>query len=102
MTDSEARAHRIILAAQASRERCACGEIHEDGHGITPAVIARMKAYLAANPGHRFAADEDAGILAVITAHDPVRPGPPEILAWSRDLIDLLDTIGAPPAADLS
>lgn len=104
MTDPDARARRVILAAQSNRdrERCVCGEIHEDGHGITPAVVARMRAYLAANPDHRFAADEDAGIIAVIIAKDPAAPGPPEILAWSRDLTALLDAIGAPPAADLS
>lgn len=90
----------VILAAQASQGRCVCGEVHEAG--ITPAVIARMKGYIAAHPGQQFAADEEAGIMAVIVTPDPAEPGPPHIIAWSRDLLALLDDIGAPPAADLS
>ena len=93
----------VILAARASRDRCVCGEVHEDpGDGVTPAVIARMRGYLAANPGHRFAVDDDAGIVAVITGHDPASPGTPEILAWSGDLIALLDSVDAPSTAGMS
>lgn len=89
-----------ICSARTSRERCLCGELHADG--ITPTVVARMKAYLAANPGQQFAFDDEAGILAVVIAPDPGDSGPPEIIGWARDLIELLDTIGAPSVAGLS
>jgi len=58
-----------------------------------------MKAYLALNPAHRFAVDEDEGIVAVIVLHES---GPPRLLARSGDLAALLDEIGAPAIADLS
>lgn len=89
----------MLSAARASRERCLCGEVHDDGDGITPALVARIRGYLAANPGHQIAYDDEAGIVAVIIARDP---GPPEVLAWSGCLVGLLDDIGAPPAAGLS
>lgn len=92
----------VIRSARNSTERCRCGEIHEDECGITPAVIARMMGDLGAHPGHQFAVDEEAGIVAVIAVHDPADPDQTEILARSEDLIELLDTIGAPAAADLS
>lgn len=89
-----------IAISQTNRERCVCGEVHEnDGDGVTPAVIVRMQAYLAENPGHQFAVDDEAGIAAVIIA---CGSGQPEVVAWSGDLIELLDHIGAPPAEDLT
>lgn len=89
-----------IVGAQTSRERCVCGEVHEtDGDGVTPDVIARMRAYLAENPGHQFAVDDEAGIVAVIIARDSRQP---EVVAWADDLIELLDHVGAPPAEGLS
>lgn len=88
----------VIDAAHARRARCACGEVHDDS-AIAPDVIARMQAYMAANPGHRFAVDEESGIVGVVILRDPE---PPEILARSEDLLELLDTIDAPSAADLS
>lgn len=79
------------------RDRCACGEIHPDG--VTPAMIARMKAYAAAHPDHQFAVDEEAGIIAVVI---PRPSGGLQVLAHSHDLTDLLDRIGAPSAGELS
>lgn len=90
---------RALSAAKASRERCLCGEVHPDGDGVTQGVTARMRGYLAANPGHQFAVDDEAGIVAVIIPRDP---GPPEVLAWSGDLIALLDQIEAPATESLS
>lgn len=92
-----------LLAAHADRGRCQCGEAHEDGSRVTSAEIARMKAYLAANPGHQFAVDEEAGIIAVIAVDPGVgEPGQPTVLAWSADLVVLLDEISAPTAESLS
>lgn len=88
-----------IAAARASRETCLCGEAHSDHDGITPALLARMRGYLAMNPGQQFAYDDEAGIVAVIIPHDPA---PPDIIAWSDSLPSLLDIISAPPAAELS
>lgn len=94
----------ILRAARAIRDRCVCGKTHPDGDGITPAVVGRMRAYLAGNPGHQFAVDEEAGIVAVVVAPAPApgAPGPPEIIAWSNDLLELLAQIDAPPAENLS
>lgn len=92
----------VICSARSSREGCLCGEVHPGGDGITPAVIARMRGYLAANPGHQFAVDDEAGIVAIVIPRASADPGPPEILAWSGDLLELLDSIDAPSAADLS
>lgn len=61
-----------------------------------------MKAYLALHPGHEFALDEEAGIVAVVLPPAPDAPGPPDVLAWSHNLLDLLDKVNAPPAASLS
>ena len=58
---------------------------------------ARMRAYLQAHPGRQFAYDE--GIVALLIA-DP--QGPPEVLAWSYHLAELLDLIGAPLAVNPS
>lgn len=94
----------ILDAARANRGRCLCGEVHGDD-GITPDVIARMLGYLAENPGHQFAVDEEAGIVAVIASRDPSDaddPGAPEIIARSEDLVELLDLVNAPPAESLS
>lgn len=82
------------------RDRCACGEPHEDDvTAVTPATTARMRAYLAANPAHQFAVDEDSGIVALIRPRDPVAP---EIIAWSTTLPDLLTQVDAPPPETLS
>lgn len=79
------------------RDRCACGAIHSDG--VTPAMIARMKAYVAAHPDRQFAVDDEAGIVAVIIPHPP---DDPEVIDRSPDLADLLNRIGAPAAEELS
>lgn len=91
--------HSVIRAAQASQSSCSCGEVHADGSGVTPAVMARMRGYLAAHPGHQFAVDDEAGLVAVITSDDS---GHPKIIAQSNDLAALLDTVGAPAAENLS
>lgn len=91
----------MVLAAQGERERCVCGDVHDDD-SVTPAVIARMQGYLASNPGHEFAVDDEAGIVALILPREVGTPGRPEVLAWANDLVELLDHIGAPAAADLS
>lgn len=101
MPDPTPTEQAAIHIAHDRREECRCGEIHEEG-GITSAVIARMMGYLAAHPGHQFAVDEEAGVVAVIAAYDPDGFDPPEILARSDDLTELLDAIDAPSAADLS
>lgn len=92
----------VIHAARASREQCACGKVHADGDAVTPAVIARMRAFLASHPDRQFAVDDEAGIIALITACDPAAPGPPEVHAWAGDLTALLDHLGAPAAESLS
>lgn len=92
----------MLHAARASRERCACGEVHEDGDGVAPAVIGRMKAYLTAHPGHQFVVDDDAGLVAVVIVPGPGASGPLRVLACSGDLTELLDEIGAPAAEDMS
>lgn len=79
------------------RGRCECGNVHPGG--VTPTMIARMKAYLHAHPDRQFAVDDDAGIVAVIISH---LPGDPEVIARSPDLADLLNRIGAPAAEELS
>lgn len=89
----------VISAARIAREQCLCGEVH-DGIGITPAMVARLKGYLAANPGQQFAYDDEAEIVALIIPHD--EPEPPEILARADCLASLLDSIGAPSAQELS
>ena len=88
----------VISAARARRQQCRCGQAHEDG-GVAPAVVARMRGYLAAHPGHQFAVDDEAGIVAVIIARDSAVP---EVVAWAGDLPGLLDDIGAAPASGLS
>lgn len=95
--DLTAAEQDIILAARASRDQCLCGEPHDGG--ITPAVKARMRAYLAAHPGHQFAYDDEPGIVAVIIPNDS---GAPEVVAWADSLLSLLDIVGAPPAAWMS
>lgn len=87
----------VIAAARANREKCHCGESHADG--IAPALIARMKGYLAANPGQQFAYDDESEIVALIVPHDT---DPPEILVRAACLADLLDAVEAPPAHELS
>lgn len=87
-----------VAAGRAGRERCLCGEAHDDCTGIPPAVAGRMRAYLAAHPGRQFAHD-DSGTVAVIIPHGA---GAPEIIAAADDLTELLDLAGAPPAAELS
>jgi hypothetical protein len=88
-----------IAAAGAAQEVCLCGEAHDDGTGIPPSVAGRMRAYLAAHPGQQFASDEESGIVAVIIPHGLEDP---EVIASAGDLIELLDSVGAPPAAELS
>lgn len=89
----------IIHTMQIRRGQCVCGEVHPDGDGVTATTIARMRAYLVANPGHEFAVDEDAGIIAVII---PRPPDEPQVLHCSGDLAELLNRIGVPPAEILS
>lgn len=90
----------VIDTADRSQERCKCGDAHrDDENAVTPAVIARMRGYLDGHPGHRFAVDADAGIVAAII---PRNPGLPTVLAWSEDLLELLDALGAPAAPVLS
>lgn len=90
----------VLRAMRAERDRCVCGAIHEDsGEAVTSAMIGRMRAYLAQNPGHRFAVDVDEGVVAAVIVRDP---GPPEVIAWASGLAALLDHLGAPPAAGLS
>lgn len=91
-----------LHAARAKRDRCVCGELHDDDDYITPATIARMKAYLALHPGRQFVVDEDVGLIAVIVVPAPNASGPLQIIAQSRDLPDLLTRIGAPPAETMS
>lgn len=91
-----------ITGARTNSEQCACGQPHTDGHAVTPATVARMKGYVAAHPGHQFAIDEEAGIIAVITGSDAGCPGQPQVIASSTDLADLLDAIDAPASAELS
>ena len=91
----------VIAVARARSEQCLCGDVHADG-GVTLSVVARIRGYLAEHPGHRFAVDDEYGIVAVIIARDPGLPGPPEVVAWSEDLLVLLDKVGAPSAAGLS
>jgi len=87
-----------ITAARAARQRCACGEPHDDGSEVSPATIGRARGYIAAHPGHQLAIDEN-GTLAVIVLREP---GPPRVLATSECLEELLDTVGAPAAGTLS
>lgn len=92
-----------LHAGRISRERCICGEFHEDdGGSIVPAAVARLKAYVALNPGHQFVVDDEAGIIAVILTPALNASGPLRILAQAASLTDLLDRIGAPPAETLS
>jgi len=58
-----------------------------------------MQGYLAIHPGHQFAVDDEAGIVAVIAPHES---GQPEIIALSEDLAALLDAVSAPAAENLS
>lgn len=95
--DPTAAEEAVISAARAKQEKCHCGEPH--GDGIAPALIARMKGYLAEHPGQRFAYDDESEIVALVVPRDP---DPPEILAWAACLADLLDTVEAPPAHELS
>lgn len=88
-------------AARDRLSRCTCGEPHSCGCGIIPEMVARMRGYLAEHPGHKFAADEEAGIIAVITAPSGTS-GDLEVVAWACYLPDLLDRIGAPAAEGLS
>ena len=90
----------ILETARAKRDRCVCGAAHgDDSDVVTPSVIARMKGYLAAHPGHQFAVDDEAGIVAAVILRAPAAP---EVLAWSASLTDLLDTLGAPTVAAFS
>jgi hypothetical protein len=88
-----------VAAAGAEQERCLCGDCHDDGTGIPPSVVGRMRAYLAAHPGQQFASDEESGIVAVII---PRGLEDPEVIASAGDLTELLDLVGAPSAAELS
>jgi hypothetical protein len=82
-----------LPAARASRDQhCPCGQPRHDGSDLSPATVARARAYLAAHPGHQLAIDEN-GTLAVIALR---HPGPPEVLATSQCLQELLDRAGAP------
>lgn len=99
MTAGEQDALHVARAAQ---EQCVCGETHETAASVPPAAIARAKAYLAANPDHRFAVDDETGIVAVIISPGPGTSEPLRVIAQSSTLVTLLDAIGAPPAASLS
>jgi hypothetical protein len=66
---------------------------------VPPSVAGRMRAYLAAHPGQQFASDEESGIVAVVIPHGLEDP---EVIASAGDLIELLDSIEAPSAAELS
>lgn len=91
-----------LHGARAKHERCACGQAHDDDDYITPATIGRMRAYLALHPGHQFAIDEDAGIIALILAPALNASGPLQILDQDGNLLEFLDRIGAPPAETMS
>jgi cytochrome c553 len=88
-----------VAAAGAEQERCLCGDCHDDGTGIPPSVAGRMRAYLAAHPGQHFAADEEGETVAVII---PRGLEDPEVIASADSLTELLDSVGAPSAAELS
>lgn len=92
----------VLHTASADRERCVCGGIHNDEDTVTLDTIARMKAYMAGHPGHQFVVDDNAGLIAVITAPALNASGPLHVLAQSGDLLQLLDYIGAPPSESLS
>lgn len=90
-----------LSTASTRRDQCVCGETHDDDT-VTPATIARMKAYLAGHPGQQFVVDEDAGLTAVIISPAPNASGPLQVLAQSGDLLELLNDIGAPATESLS
>jgi hypothetical protein len=92
----------IVHGARDGRERCACGEVHADGDGVAADTIGRMRAYLAANPGHQFVVDDEAGLIAVVVVPTPGHSGPLQVLGCSGDLVGLLDEIGAAGAEGLS
>lgn len=93
----------IVDAAHDNRKRCTCGERHaDDSSGVSPDEVGRMKGYLTAHPGQAFVVDDEAGIMAVIIAEQPGSAEPPDVIAWSRNLSELLDAIGASSAAALS
>lgn len=81
----------IVHAARNGHERCVCGEVHQDEDWVSPAVIGRMKAYLAANPGHEFVVDEEAGLVAIVIVSPPGHSGPVQVLACGGDLREPLD-----------
>lgn len=95
-------AERVAVdAARARRARCVCAEDCGEDGCVTRGQAARMRGYLALHPGREFAFDDEAGdvTVAVIVPRDP---GPPQVLARSAVLGDLLDEIGAPAAESLS
>lgn len=83
----------VISAARARRERCLLCEAGHHG-AVTPSLEARVRAYEATHPGHRFVVGVVSGTVAVISGT--------ELVAWDSDLPRLLDTVGAPPAGELS
>lgn len=89
----------VLRAAQATHGRCSCGEVHADETEVTPAVTARMRGYLAAHPDHRFAVDDEAGLVAVIVT---APSGPPKVISCSCNLTAVLDAVGAPDATEFS
>lgn len=101
-SDFTAAEQQVLHSARANRNRCICGEIHENGDSVTLATIARMKAYLAAHPNHQFVVDEETGIIAVIITPARSASGPLRVLAQSGDLLQLLNEIGAPSTKGLS
>lgn len=91
-----------LSTASISREQCVCGETHADNDTVTPATIARMKAYSVEHPDHQFVVDDEARIVAVVIAPALNGSGPLQVVAKANDLIQLLDDIGAPRSESLS
>lgn len=87
----------LISAAGGARKQCVCGDGPCDG-AVTAEDTVRMRAYLAAHPGHQFAYDDD-GAVGVIAPGDS---GVPDVIAASYTMRELLDLIGAPDAGQMS
>jgi hypothetical protein len=104
MTIPAPAGHPAITAASRTRTACICGGDcgGRDHDAITTEQLTRMRAYLAAHPGHQFATagPGDPAIFAILIPCAGQQP--PVIIQARPTLPALLDAISAPPATSLS
>ncbi len=123
-TTPQSREQAAVTAASATRARCICQEAPDNGPctcplPVTREQVGRLRAYAAQHPERAIIMSELAGqwMSALLDSLPPAPDGEDRVLAWmhdpytlppaadlqaAADLGELLDTLGAPPAAAMS